>query len=143
MTVVALEGAAIGSAAPSARGPTTLQVHDAAMAADALRQAMTGTDLILLADAPRAVLDALYDDLRRITQVEIRTSTPVDAGPGVQLTDVESQLLALLADGWTLREAAETLHLSPRSSDRRLASARRKLGAATTTAAIAAFRRGT
>lgn len=138
MTVIALEGAAIDAPPAPTRGVSMLRVTDEGTAAVALRQALTGTGLVLLADAPRAVLDVLYDDLRRITRVEVRTTPRVDAGLSAILTDEERHLLRLLAAGKTLQEAATELHLSPRTGDRRLASARSKLGAATTTAAIAA-----
>jgi DNA-binding CsgD family transcriptional regulator len=53
----------------------------------------------------------------------------------------ERALMDLLAAGSTLGAAADALHLSRRSADRRLAAARAKLGADATGSAIAAYRR--
>jgi DNA-binding NarL/FixJ family response regulator len=47
----------------------------------------------------------------------------------------------LLAEGKALGRAAEELHLSCRTADRRLASARDKLGVATTAEAVVAYAR--
>jgi DNA-binding NarL/FixJ family response regulator len=132
VNVVALEGAAIRALAAPPAGVTTVVVQDAASAAAALRLAIQGVPIVIHGTAPRPVLDALYDDLRRIARVEIRTG-PADADP---LTDEERSLLALLGAGISLGEAAAELHMSPRTADRRLASARRKVGATTTTEAI-------
>jgi DNA-binding CsgD family transcriptional regulator len=52
------------------------------------------------------------------------------------LTGEERRLLDLLADGRALGEAAETLHLSRRTADRRLAAARGKLRVRTTAEAV-------
>jgi DNA-binding NarL/FixJ family response regulator len=137
VTVIALEGDAIPSSSLASRGTTAVDVWDEATAASALRLALTGVPLTIRATAPRAVLDALYDDLRRITRVDIRTS----AGRDDDLADDERALLDMLADGLTVPEAAARLHLSQRTAERRLAEARAKLGAATTIEAIARSRR--
>lgn len=134
MTVVALEGEAlVDASARGANGRTIVEVTDEASAAAALRLAMSGAPLVIHATAPRNILDALYDDLRRLTRVEIRTT----AGSGDHLTVDEHEILALLATGLTLNQAAARLHLSQRTAERRLASARVRLGAATTVEAIA------
>jgi DNA-binding NarL/FixJ family response regulator len=117
----------------------TGEVTDAADAAEALLAAVAGAGLVVHARADRAVIDRLVDDLRRLGPVEHCTTEPE---PGAALTADERRLLDRLADGQTLGRAAADLNLSRRTADRRLASARRKLGAATTAEAIVNYVRG-
>lgn len=116
----------------------TGSVQDAADAAHALLAAVAGAGLVVHAQAERDVIDRLVDDLRRLGPVDHRTTEP---DPGPALTAEERRLLDQLAEGKTLRRAAAELHLSRRTADRRLASARRKLGATTTTEAIVTYTR--
>lgn len=111
-------------------------VLDARDAAEALLAAVAGAGLVVHAQAGRDVIDRLVDDLRRFGPVDHRTSEPE---PGPALTPDEVRLLDRLAEGKTLGEAAAELHLSRRTADRRLASARRKLGVATTAEAVVAY----
>ena len=67
---------------------------------------------------------------------------PVGAERDCALTGEERRLLELLAGGHALGEAAETLHLSRRTCDRRLAAARGKLGVRTTAEAVLVARPG-
>ena len=129
MTVVWIERGGEGRAAT---GTTVVTVTDEASAAAALRLALTGRPVTIHAVAPRAILDVLYDDLRRLTSVEVRS------GPALadDLTADERAVLSLLAAGRSVAEAAEALHLSLRTAERRLAAARLKLGAATTLEAV-------
>jgi DNA-binding CsgD family transcriptional regulator len=113
-------------------------VVDAADAAEALLAAVAGAGLVVHARAERAVTDRLVDDLRRLGPVEHRTNEP-ESRPA--LTPDERRLLDRLADGQTLGWAAADLNLSRRTADRRLASARKKLGAATTAEAIVSHTR--
>jgi DNA-binding NarL/FixJ family response regulator len=112
----------------------TGEVVDAAAAAEALLAAVAGAGLVVHARANRAVIDRLVDDLRRLGPVEHGTTEPE---PSFELTSDERRLLDRLADGQTLGQAAADLNLSRRTADRRLASARKKLSAATTAEAIA------
>lgn len=107
-------------------------VDDALGAAQALLAAVGGAGLLVEARASRGVVDRLVDDLRRLGPVEHRTQEPETP---VLSTD-ERELLSLLADGTTLGLAARQLHVSRRTADRRLATARAKLGVATTAEAI-------
>ena len=52
------------------------------------------------------------------------------------LDEAQMQLLAHLARGLSVAEAAQVLHLSPRTAERRLAEARAALGAATNSQAV-------
>jgi len=114
-----------------------LPVADEDAAAVALFTAIEGVGLLVdAAGADRRVVDRLCDDLRRLGHLDHRVSAH-----GPLLTAEERAVMDLLADGSTLGAAAEALHLSRRSADRRLAAARTKLGASATGAAIAAYRR--
>lgn len=120
-------------------GPGTVwatTVADSVAAAEVVLAAVAGFALLVAATAPRDVLDALCDDLRRLGILDHRVEEP--AAP---LSHDEHALLRLLAEGATLGAAATTLHLSRRSADRRLAAARAALGAESTSAALAAYRR--
>ena len=118
------------------QGVFTGAVRDASEAAEALLAAVGGAGLVVHALADRKVIDRLVDDLRRLGPVDHRTAEPA-SGPG--LTADERRLLGRLAEGRTLGEAAAELHLSRRTADRRLASAREKLGVATTAEAVVAY----
>jgi DNA-binding NarL/FixJ family response regulator len=111
-------------------------VRDAADAAEALLAAVAGAGLVVHAQAERDVVDRLVDDLRRFGPVDHRVG---EREPAAALTADERRLLDALADGRTLGAAAAALHLSRRTADRRLASAREKLGAATTAEAVVAY----
>jgi DNA-binding NarL/FixJ family response regulator len=113
-------------------------IRDASEAAEALLAAVGGAGVIAHALAEREVIDRLVDDLRRLGPVEHRTGEPT---PGAGLTADERRLLDALAQGKTLGAAATALHLSRRTADRRLASARAKLGAGTTAEAVVAYSR--
>jgi DNA-binding NarL/FixJ family response regulator len=110
-------------------------VRDTADAAEAVLAAVAGAGLVVHALTDRALADRLVDDLRRLGPVEHRTAEPA---PAPELTGDERRLLDALADGKTLGAAAAELHLSRRTADRRLRSAKEKLGVATTAEAIVA-----
>jgi DNA-binding CsgD family transcriptional regulator len=112
-------------------------VEDALDAAEALLAAIGGAGVVIEARADRDVTDRLLDDLRRLGAVDHRIGDPEVP----RLTAEERELLALLAGGSTLGSAASRLHLSRRTADRRLAAARRKLGAASTAEAVVEFAR--
>jgi len=111
-------------------------VRDAAGAAEALLAAVAGAGLVIHATASRHVVDRLVDDLRRLGPVEHRTTEPAR---GPTLTAEEHRLLDALAQGGTLSRAASELHLSRRTADRRLRSAKEKLGAGSTAEALVAY----
>src|SRR5207244_12177694 len=98
-------------------------VADAGDAAAALLSAVWGAGIVIHATAPAEVVERLVEDLRRLGPVDYRTGE-VPSEPA--LTHDERALLELLAEGASLGDAAERLHLSRRTADRRLASARVK-----------------
>jgi DNA-binding CsgD family transcriptional regulator len=107
-------------------------------AVQALRAAVGGAGVIALAAAPRDTIDRLVDDLRRLGAVEHVTA---DVPAPAAVDDDQRRLLRLLADGWTLGEAAAELGLARRTADRRLGAARRTLGVERTAEALAKARR--
>lgn len=92
--------------------------------------------VVVVVPSEGALLDTVVADLRRLGRVSIRRSGPAEGHPPPDLDEDAQELLDLLARGCTLGEAAERLHLSRRTADRRLAAARRVLGAATTAQAV-------
>lgn len=108
------------------------RVTNDADAAQAVLAAVAGTALVIDAAAPREVIDRLSDDLRRLGAVDHR----IGPAPRPVLAEEERALLAQLLAGANLGEAARALHLSRRTADRRLAAARRALGAASTAEAL-------
>lgn len=127
------------SAAPRGRPVVrTGAVTGASESADALLAAIGGAGLLVEATADRATIDRLVDDLRRLGRVDHRVGVVVQAPA---LDPDGRALLALLAEGLTLGEAAEQLGLPRRTADRRLAAARRALGATRTAEALARARR--
>jgi DNA-binding NarL/FixJ family response regulator len=131
-------GRASGAGPAVARGRAVVctgTVRDDSDAAAALLAAVGGAGLVIHALGGRDLTDRLVDDLRRLGTVDHRTAEPSERP---ELPADERELLELLADGRTLGEAAAHLHISRRTADRRLASARARLGVATTAEAVVA-----
>src|SRR3954447_3586596 len=103
----------------------------------ALRAAVGGAGLVIIAATSRETSDRLIDDLRRLGPVEHVTA---DVAPAPAVDAEQRRLLALLAEGLTLGEAAAELGLSRRTADRRLDAARQVLGVARTAEALAKAR---
>ena len=82
--------------------------------------------------ASREVLERFFEDLRRCGPVDYLRG---DAATS-PLSEEQRRLLELLRDGASLGEAADRLHVSRRTADRRLAAARKALGVKTTAEAI-------
>lgn len=107
-------------------------VEDARDATAALVAAVAGRGVVALVRPGSPVTDAFIDDLRRVGPVEIRLA---DGRPD-DLTADEQRLVALLAEGYSLAEAARRLFVSPRTAARLASSLRAKLGAASTAEAV-------
>jgi DNA-binding NarL/FixJ family response regulator len=101
----------------------------------ALLAAVRGAGVIARVDHDLELVERLYEDLSRIGRVEVR-----DAGNDLlaTLTAEERRLLEMLADGHCVGAAARNLYVSRRTADRRLHSARLKLGVSTTVEAVLA-----
>jgi DNA-binding NarL/FixJ family response regulator len=107
-------------------------------AAHALLAVLGGAGLVVHGLAPREILDRLLDDLRHVGPVEHRRRL---SAVRPALDEDELRILRLLGEGWRLGDVAAELGLSRRTADRRLASARRTLGAARTVEAVSSARR--
>ncbi len=116
-------------------GPGVLCVGIAAAEGDVravVLAALAGADLVVDCRVDRESADLMCDDLRRLGDLDHRIVEP----DSVILDDDQRALLAAIAAGGSLGRAATALHLSRRTADRRLAAARRTLGAATTPEAV-------
>lgn len=113
------------------------RVATAAHAAAAVLCAVAGAGVVADAVAERDVIDRLCDDLARLGELDHRIGEPDAPSLGPE----ERQLLALLLGGSTLGQAAQALHISRRTADRRLRAARDALGAQSTSGAVAAAAR--
>jgi DNA-binding NarL/FixJ family response regulator len=100
----------------------------------ALLAGVAGSGLIVALKADRETIDRFLDDLRRLGPVD-HLVAPASRPP---LSDGQRQLLALVADGLTVREAASELGVTSRTAHRHLAAARRLLGVESNAAAIVA-----
>lgn len=110
-------------------------------AAAAVLAAIDGHGILALVTVEDASLHRLEDDLRRLGALEIIDRPPAAASAQPDADGLA--ILAMLARGHTLGEAADALGVSRRTADRRLAAAKAMLGAGRTTEAIAvAARRG-
>ena len=110
------------------------EVSDRASAEAAVLAALGGADLALACTGSAEVTERLLEDLHRLGSVREEPADP-------PLTTDQVALLARLRDGATLTDAARAEHLSRRTADRRLAAARRALGAPTTAEALMAATR--
>jgi DNA-binding NarL/FixJ family response regulator len=103
---------------------------------DALLAAARGAVIIARIDTAHDVAAQLYEGLSRLGSVDV-----VHDGPGNDLTEDERRVLELLAAGAGRDQIANTLNLSRRTVDRRLARARTVMGARSTAEAVAAYLR--
>ncbi len=113
-------------------------VRDEDDAHAAVLAALEGAEVAVDPAADPALADRVHDDLRRLGR---DGATPREVPVGPTLGPDEQHLLARIAEGMSLGEAAESLHVSRRTADRRLDAARCALGVATTAEAIVAFQR--
>jgi DNA-binding NarL/FixJ family response regulator len=109
-------------------------------AAGVVVAALEGLGVLVHARAERALIDRLCDDLRHVGAIEHRIGEPA-LSPGPTLSPEQQRLIELLAGGATLGEAAQQLHLSRRTADRRLAEARSAFRVRSTPALLAAWAR--
>ncbi len=109
-------------------------------ASGALLAAVHGSGLVVLALAPPEVMERLAEDLRRIGPVSYRGDERAE--PSARLDEEQELLLDLLASGTSVTDAARQLHISRRTAERRLATARTAFGCRTTAELVMANRRG-
>jgi DNA-binding NarL/FixJ family response regulator len=115
-----------------------IDVQRAADARAALLAALSGMGLIVSVNQADDGAATFLEDLRRIGPIEIRGAR---ASRPLELDPAQRRILQLLAEGWRVNEIARELHVSRRTTDRRLAEVRRALGASTTADAVSRARR--
>lgn len=118
------------------------RVTDADTAALAVLAAARGAGVVCVCDPASQAGLALGADLARIGPVGVDpvADKPHPAAPAaLPVTAEQAALLARLADGETIAAAAEAEFLSLRTANRRIATARKALGVATTREAVLAF----
>jgi DNA-binding NarL/FixJ family response regulator len=123
----------------SGRARRVVAVRDEADAGAVVLAALEGAAVTVDSATDPALVERIQDDLRRLGRVDAVRLEPMAVA--VALTPEGLRLLGLLVEGLSLGEAAGSLHLSRRTADRRLAAARRALGAATTAEALVTFQR--
>jgi two-component system, NarL family, response regulator YdfI len=137
-----------GLADPAA-SPAFVALLDTVRRADVLRALQAGVRGVLARDAhPReitAALEAAHDNLvvfsPEILELLLPNSTELasedDLPPGEPLSQRESDVLALMAEGAGNKEIAARLHISEHTVKFHVSSILNKLGAATRTEAVA------
>ena len=100
-------------------------------AGDALAALARGVGLAIEVDLPGGARRRFLEDVHKAGDVG-----GLDRGPLDDLGDEHRRLLDALAGGETVTTAAERLHLSRRTANRRLAEARQVLGVDATAAAV-------
>lgn len=111
------------------------EVSDLASARAAIACLRRSAGLVVTVALPAEEADTFLADLHRLG--EVRTEPSRRSRPSLPLNDDQRSLLHLVAHGSTVPEAAATLFLSPRTAERRLATARKALGVRSTAQAIA------
>jgi DNA-binding CsgD family transcriptional regulator len=117
------------------------QVETDADAEAALLAAFAGHGLVIETRPGSPIVDRLVDDLRRLGPVDHRVVDSQHVAFDDQGDSGARAILGLLAEGLTLGQAAAQLGVSRRTADRRVAAARRALGAERTTEAVALARK--
>lgn len=100
-------------------------------ATSALLAAIRGCGVVAAVDPTSELGEDFVADLERVGGVQRRPPTVAPTLPAE-----ERRLLGLLAGGRSIPEAAGLLFISVRTAERRVASARRTLGVATTAEAV-------
>ncbi len=131
---------------PSA--PAAVVLLDSLRRSDVLRVLQAGVRAVLVRESPpteiTAALEAAHDGLAvfspEILDVLLPASTELsedgDLPPGEPLTQRESSVLALMAEGAANKEIAARLHISGHTVKFHVSSILNKLGAATRTEAV-------
>ena len=113
-------------------------IEHADAAAAALLLAVRGAGLVVFLDPEAPWAGGFLADLDRIAAPAPDTA---DSRTAMPLTDEQCALLDLLAAGASIASAAASLYVSLRTANRRIADARKALGAASTSEAVVAYSR--
>jgi len=115
------------------------RVADLETAKLAVYAAARGAGVVAICDPRGDVGRALRDDLARIGPLGAEDGEAAEEKSDSPITTEQAALLARLADGETIAAAASAEYLSLRTANRRIASARKALGVATTREAVLAY----
>lgn len=115
------------------------RVVDLETAKLAVYAAARGAGVVAICDPRGDVGRALRDDLARIGPLGAEDGEAAEEKSDSPITTEQAALLARLADGETIAAAASAEYLSLRTANRRIASARKALGVATTREAVLAY----
>lgn len=111
------------------------EITTAEQAAAALMLAVRGAGLLVFIDREAPWAGGFLADLERLA-----APTPSVGGPpAIPLTQEQRELLDLLAAGASIASAAASRYISLRTANRRIAEARKALGAASTSEAVVAY----
>ena len=114
------------------------QVRTEEDAEAAVIAAARGTGILAIVSPGDPVAGSLLENLERVGPVEHRSSS---TGKTSGLTPGDGRLLSLLGEGLSVTEAAQALHISRRTAERRLAHIRRALNVGSTSEAVVVAKR--
>jgi DNA-binding NarL/FixJ family response regulator len=119
----------------AARHLVVAEICTAEQAAAALLLAVRGAGLLVFLDREAPWAGGFLADLERVG-----APTPaIDGPPAIPLNPEQCELLDLLAAGASIASAAASRYISLRTANRRIADARKALGAASTSEAVVAY----
>jgi DNA-binding NarL/FixJ family response regulator len=124
----------LGAAASPASANEIVAVHTMQDATRVLQLLLSGTDVEALIHLSPVESAQFLRDAEAIANV---IHTQPSGNSPVNLTQDQIDLLDLIASGLKVQDAGRRLGWSPRTTRRRLADARHKLGVATTAEAVA------
>jgi DNA-binding CsgD family transcriptional regulator len=114
-------------------------IDDAEQAGAAIEALTRGVGLAVAVRVTGDLRHRTLEDLHRLGAVQ--TAAPLTVRPAGLLDEEQRRLLAALAAGATVTEAARQLHLSRRTANRRLTAIRERLGVQSTAEAITRWSR--
>lgn len=112
-------------------------------AAAALLLAVRGAGLVVFVEGDKPWAAGFLADVDRLAAPapEVTETLEAEAPLSIPLSKEQCDLLDLLAAGASIASAASTLYVSLRTANRRIAAARKTLGAASTNEAVVAYSR--
>jgi DNA-binding NarL/FixJ family response regulator len=119
----------------TARHLVIAEITSADQAASALLLAVRGAGLLVFLDREAPWAGGFLADLERVSA----PAPSVGGPPAIPLSQEQCELLDLLAAGASIAAAAASRYISLRTANRRIADARKALGAASTSEAVVAY----
>jgi DNA-binding NarL/FixJ family response regulator len=119
----------------AARHLVIAEIASAEQAAAALLLAVRGAGLLVFLNREAPWAGGFLADLERVGA----PAPAMDGPPAIPLSQEQCELLDLLAAGASIASAASSRYISLRTANRRIAEARKALGAASTSEAVVAY----